>query len=324
MLNVVAWGPVLPPASVLLDPVTCVPSWFAHYRAISNKTLTSGYVVDGAGNVPAAPAALAQAAGRKLAADTMLPADVRARGARLTLDAYTLARNMTSEVGTSSVGDAIAVGQATVNRAALGRKTVTDVAINRQAPGHANRGFYGPINVTKRDANGQKITAPFGRWTATTKDPTVRAIALAQDILDGVIPADFNKGGDDQANLTIYKYPARRVRELADEGAYWVGQLPGVNHRRTMVFRKVQVNAPTAATLLARGIAALDQPSVDWAKYPVCAGGGLLVDRNGTAVSAGTVGAIAPSAAPIIGAAVVTTAAMVGAAVWRRRRMAVP
>lgn len=309
---------MLPPASVLFDLVRCVPSWFAFYRAISNKTLTSGYTVDGAGNVPGDPDAMAQAAGRKLAADSKLPVDVRARGARLTLDAYTLARNMTSEVGTSSIGDAVAVGQATVNRAARGGKSVTDVAINRQPRGHANRGFYGPING--KSASG--ITAPYGRWTATSKDPTVRAIALAQDILDGVIPAAFAKGGDNQANLTIYKYPAAKVREHADAHAYWVGPLPGVDHRRTMVFRTISVDASTAAVLTARGLAALAAPSVDWSRYPVCTDdGGVLVDRNGTAVSASAADAIAPRAAPIIAAAAATTVAVVGAALWQRQRV---
>lgn len=307
-----------PPPSVLFDKVTCVPAWFARYRAISNKTLASGYAVNVIGNVPGDPAAMAQAAGHKLAADTALPADVRARGARLTLDAYTLARNMTTEVGTSSIGDAVAVGQATVNRAAISGKSVTDVAINRQALGHPNRGHYGPING--RGANG--LTAPYGRWTATTKDPTVRAIALAQDILDGVIPRAFNKGADDQANLTIYKNPPAKVRGLADVDAYWVGQLPGVDHRRTMLFRTVKgLDVARAAVLIQRAIDALAAPSVNWTRYPVCTeDGGVVVDRDGDPVAASAAGAIAPRAAPVVVAAAAATAAAVGAAVWRRRR----
>lgn len=312
----------LPPASVLFDAVTCVPAWFAVYRAVSNKTLTSGYAVDVIGNVPGDPAALAQAAGRKLAADASLPADVRARGARLTLDAYTLARNMTTEVGTTAIGDAIAVGQGTVNRAALSGKTVTDVAVNRQALGHPNRGFYGPINATRTDASGRKITAPYGRWTATTKDPTVRAIVLAQDILDGVIPRAFNKGADDQANLTIYQNPPAKVRGLADVDAYWVGPLPGVDHRRTMLFRTIKgLDVANAAVLVQRGITALSTASTDWARFPVCDNdGAYAVDANGTLLSASAVGAVAPRMAPVVGAAVITTAAAIGAAVWRRRR----
>lgn len=313
----------LPPASILFDPVTCVPSWFATYRAITNKTLASGYTTNSIGNVPGDPAAMAQAAGRKLAADATLPADVRTRGARLTLDAYTLARNMTTEVGTSSIGDAVAVAQGTVNRAAVSGRSVTDVAINRQALGHPNRGFYGPINATITDATGRKITAPYGRWTATTKDPTVRAIALAQDILDGVIPATFNKGGDDQANLTIYQNPAAKVRGLADAGAYWVGPLPGVNHRRTMVFRTVKnLDVAHAAVLVQRALTALGAASPDWARSPVCVGDALAVDANGTPLSAGAVGAVRPRAAPVIGAAVVAVGAAIGAALWRRRSMA--
>ena len=312
---------MLPPTSALLDPVRCVPSWFAAYRAISNKTLTSGYTVDAFGNVPGDPAAMAQAAGRKLAADTTLPADIRARGARLTLAEYTLARNISSEVGTTSIGDAVAVGQCALNRAALGGKSVNDVLLYRQnavGPYAVNRGFYGPIN----GKSAQGLTAPYGRWASTTKDPTVRAIAIAQDILAGVIPAAFAKGGDDQANLTIYKSPAAKVREHADAHAYWVGPLPGVDHRRTMVFRTISVDASTAAALTARGLAALAAPSVDWSRYPVCTDdGGVLVDRNGTAVSASAAGAIAPRAAPIIAAAAATTVAVVGAALWQRQRV---
>lgn len=309
---------MLPPVSVLFDDVACVPAWFATYRAISNNAVPSGYTVDATGNVPADPASMAAKAARTLANDTSLPADIRRRGARLTLEEYTLARNMTSEVGTTSIGDAVCVGQCAVNRAALGKRTVVDVLVYRQPPGHPNRGFYGPINVTKKDASGKKITAPFGRWASTSKDPTVRAIVLAQDILAGVIPTDFNKGADDQANLTIYKYPGAAVRNKADDKAFWVGPIPGVNHRRTMAFRTIKsVDTALAIKLVERGLAALSWPTTDWSKWPVC---GPVLDRDKVPLTAGDAGAVARRPTGLIVAASALVATVAGYVVWERRR----
>lgn len=310
--------------ATLLEPVTCIPAWFAGYLALSNKTINSGYRVDGAGNVPADPMALTKAAGRAIAGDVSLSPALRARGARLTLAAYTLARYVTTEVGTSSIGDAVAVLQDAVNQAVRrGHGDVVRLLLQAQALGHPNRGWYGPINV---QVNG--LTAPFGRWAATTKDPTLRAIVLAQDVLDGVIPRGFNKGGADQANLTLFNNPTARIQKLAGEGLYWTGPLPGANHRRSMHFAPVSdVTTPTAAALITRAVAALSTAAPSWAKTPICNDlGQFIIDPDGRAITAEAVGAVA---APLWKVSLIGALALglgVGAMVLiqRRRHLVLP
>lgn len=309
--------PTLPPVGVLVMPVTCIPTWMTKYLQVPNTAIPSGYSVNAAGNVPASPAALAKAAGVAIARNSALPPEIRARGGdNVTLAVYTLARYVSSEVGASAIGDAVAVLQDGVNQAARRNQTVVDLLVYTAKS--ANRGFYGPINVKMVDGT----YAPFGRWAATSKDPTVRAIVLAQDVLIGAIPASFNKGGDDQADITSYKYPERKIRELGAANAFWVGQLPLADHRRSMHFRTIKgLDAATRELLITRGVKALNEPSTNWTalRLPACpendAGNGEGRSPIGP-ISGGGMAAL------VIGSAALAAAGGIAYAVHRRRLVA--
>lgn len=302
----------LPPVGVLVKSVTCMPVGLAKYLEIPNKVISSGYAVDAHGNVPGDPAIMAGAAARAIARDTTLAPEVRARGGAVTLSVYTLARYVTSEVGTSNIADAIAVLQDAVNRVRYVERTddVNRLLLTRQPLGHANRGWYGPINVVRPDGT----TAPYGRWAATSKDPTIRAIALAQDVLADRIDPAFNKGADDQANITIYRDPPAAIRRLASEGKFWVGELPGASRRRSMHFRTLKrLDAATAKLLTDRALRALHEPAVDWValRLPPCGAGG----GGGSAITAIPGGG---ATALVVGTAAAAAAGAIGYALHRR------
>jgi len=144
-------------------------------------------------------------------------------GKKLPLEVYTLARYMTGEVGSKSIFEAIAVGEAAVNRAKLERKPrgVLDILLYR---GGAGNGHYGPI----QDHN-------CGRWATTSVDPTVANLLLADLILSGE-SGNFNNGADDQDGLQyVHYFPSaeNKIRSAAAGGNYWVGLLPGIDHFRT-------------------------------------------------------------------------------------------
>jgi hypothetical protein len=264
---------------------------------VSNKKVSSGYGVNADGNIPVDPKQLLAAAKQKIANDTSLPLMIRQRAGRLTLAAYTLARYVTSEVGTSSIGESIAVLQDAVNQAI--RRGHNDVVRLLVYSSNTNGGWYGPINRGK--------TAPFNRWASTSSDPTVRAIVLAQDVLDGVIPRDFNKGGADQANLTKYDNPNATIRRLAGEGLYWTGDLPGVDHRRSMSFAPVPFITATESTYLVdRAIRALNTPAPTWSKFPYCDGSPQ------------------PHHGKLIATATIAFGVGVGTLLWLTRRKATP
>lgn len=194
-------------------------------------------------------------------------------GEPLTLTHYTLARYMTSEVGSGTPEERVAVGEAVVNRARLAKTDVNGMLLYRQVSGHPNRGWYGPIHGPEGVSS-----APYGRWAATSKDPTSVNLLLAKLILDGSTD-NFAMGADDQNGMQYFENPAANVRKQADQGDYWVGPLPGVNHWHTFLYRHfgVDQNTPTGQLLLQRGLAAVaNRASPDWSGLPYCSGGAGL------------------------------------------------
>jgi len=277
-----------------------MPAWVSRYLGYPTTTVASGYKVNADGNVPADPNALAAAAGRKL-------------GVAVSLDAYTLARYVTSEVGNQSVPERVAVMQDAVNRVRYveGTNSLTKLLLYRQPVGHKNRGFYGPIHG-KIAGITDVASAPYKRWASTSRDPSVSNLMLAIGVLNGDIPADFNKGADDQMGPEHLKDPVASVRSHGrDRRQYWVGPLPGVDPWRTIQYRTMKDVAPDSQLgqfLIARGEAAMRAARPNWNGLPDC--------QTGQA----TVTTAAPGAGVVIGAAALATAGVVGAALFRRRQ----
>lgn len=255
-----------PPVSVLFDPVTCMPRWIAKYTGLSTKVVSSGCKLDARGNIPCDPVAMAIAAGKVI-------------GQPVSLEAYTLARYMQSEVGTRAVAERVAVAQDAINRARYTEPrlggNINNLLLYRQPIGHVNRGFYGPIH-----GSSTTLSAPYGRWASTGADPTVANLLLAIAILNGEIPDDFNKGANDQNGPEVFvskkgmAYALANVRSRATENRmYWVGPLPGVNHMRTMQYRTMRDVAPSSplgVQLINRAIAAVQAGAPSWGHIPPC------------------------------------------------------
>lgn len=214
--------------------MTCYPPWHTKYAGLSTRTVASGCSTVN-GNVQCDPAEMAARAG-------------------VSLPVYAIARYMQSEVGTGSIEERVAVGEAAVNRAKLAKTDVLARLLYRQPAGHPNRGYFGPIHEM---VNGVR-TSPYGRWAATSKDPTVQTLALAELVMSGG-SGNFALGADDQNGEGLLSNPAADVREQAADGDYWVGPLPGVDPMRTFLYRHYGVapDSPVGAALLARGLAAV-------------------------------------------------------------------
>jgi hypothetical protein len=240
-----------------------MPAWVGYYALLPNTTIASGCSTV-SGNVQCDPKAMAAAAGQKIKRS-------------VSLEAYTLARYITSEVGSHSVAERVAVAQDAVNRVKyiepkLGN--VLNLLLYRQAPGHPNRGYYGPIHS---DAD---LGASYGRWAATSRDPTYSNLIIAMDVLDGTIPRDFNKGADDQYGPEILvrkqglQTTLNGVRRRGSERRYWVGPLPGVDHMRTFQYRTIKSVDPASElgrALIERGVRAIEDGSrPDWRGLPEC------------------------------------------------------
>jgi hypothetical protein len=170
----------------------------------------------------------------------------------ISLDAYSLARNVASERGSGTAEEKVAVALSTVNQARRRGVSVHQlVTLNNRV---ANR--YGRIH-----GHGDTSSAPYGRFTASSAEPTVEDLMIAKFVLDGgagTYPNDFARGADDQAQVRSSGW----MMSLARAGSYWIGHLPGVDPSKVTLFRKIGVPLDSAEgqTLLARGLAMLTQP----------------------------------------------------------------
>ncbi len=227
---------------------TCLPWWSKTYTDIAarGKAIVRSGCATVAGNVMCDPESMRAKAEAALRAGGWWK-----EGRPLSLSAYTLARYMQSEIGSTSLYEAVAVGEAAVNRAKLQHRRVLDVLLYNQPASHPNYGHYGPIH-----GSGGVSTAPYGRWAATSMDPSIANLMIADLIMSGK-SANFNQGGDDQVGLHYFADPEEKIRREAAQGDYWVGPLPGVDPWHTFLFRHVGVkpSSPQGAALLARGLA---------------------------------------------------------------------
>jgi hypothetical protein len=257
----------------------CLPWWHSllSHAAGRGTIISSGCSTSG-GNVQCDPAAMAAAAGQKL-------------GYPVSLAVYTLARYIASEVGSGTVEEKVAVGEAAVNRARIEKlpQGILSLLLYRQVTGHPNRGRYGPIHGPEGVS-----TAPYGRWAATSRDPTAGDIDVARLVLSGQ-SGQFARGADDQDGPEYFQNPVGKVKSQGARRDYWVGPLPGVDHWHTFLYTYRPDIAPDSAMgqwLIARGVAALSDKLVrpKWDGLPICPG-------PGTGLIAGAITFVAGSAA---------------------------
>lgn len=250
----------LPAIAILLAPATCFPAWYERYRVFETDTprVRSGASTVN-GNVQARPEDLARAASQAI-------------GRNVSVEAYTLARYLSSEVGSGTLGEKVAVAQNALNRVRYIEprvKTATNLLLYRQASGHPNRGFYGPIH-----GSAGVSSAPYGRWAATSRDPSVGDLHIALGVLSGDIDPSFSKGADDQMGPEHLNDPvASVVSHGKNRRQYWVGPIPGVDPWHTIQYRTIKDLDPSSAlgqTLIARGVAAMKAARPDWSKTPIC------------------------------------------------------
>lgn len=281
----------------MATPTNCYPWWHAKFMPLRASPIyvRSGCALNAAGNIGCSPESMRANAERQLSAAGYLDS--------LSLETYTLARYMQSEIGGGHGGgtleEAVAVGEAAVNRAHVeGRRDANAILLYRQAQGHPNFGFYGPIHTDGTAG------APYGRWAATHADPTVLACLLADLITSGK-SGNFNRGADDQAGLQYtanFPSVAGAVTTWANRGQFWVGPLPGVDHWRTFLVQqkrgetsrtawgatwiKFCVDYLTEDMAANGGARKMRQP---WpAKLPTCArGGGVMAVAGILGLTAG-------------------------------------
>lgn len=251
---------------------SCYPWFHAKFTPMLGTPLAKLYVssgckVDPLGNVPCSPETMRAKAEAKMRELGLLSS--------LSLATYTLGRYMQGEVGSGTIEERVAVGEAAFHRGKSTAQGVINLLLYRQPAGHPNRGWYGPIHGVGTGTS----TAPYGRWATTSADPTVLTLLLADLVMSGA-SGNFTQGADDQdgpeywipkGQASLYGY----VDRLAREGKYWIGPRAGIDHWHTFLQYTpgIKASSPEGQALVARAREALTLPRrpVVWpADLPVC------------------------------------------------------
>jgi hypothetical protein len=205
----------------------CYASWHPRFAPMIGgpadaAILRSGCSPDDSGEIRCAPETMRASAEKQLQASGFWPATKP-----LDLATYTLARYMHSEVGGGPAEERVAVGEVAINQAKRRGQDVNGLLLFTQ-PSH----LYGEINV----AGGRNT----GRFASTSRDPSVLTTLLADLVISGK-SENINLGADDQDGMefrNFFPVPMNKILFEANQGSYWVGPIPGVDHWRTTQFRK--------------------------------------------------------------------------------------
>lgn len=256
--------------------LACLPWWHGQFAPLggSNRLKIKSGCQRSGGNVQCDPEdmrANAEAQMRQLEYWTKGP---------MPLAVYTLARYVSSEVGSGTPEDKVGVLEAAINRA-NGTATargyyandnvydgVTKLLLYRQRSGHPNRGWYGPIH-----GSGGVSTAPYGRWAATSSDPGVDDILLADFVINGGTDRNFANNALDQVGAEWLPKLSQGLPKRAASGQYWVGPVPGIDHWHTFLFfqdKSISPSSPRGQFLIKRGQDALDSGRPDWSQLSIC------------------------------------------------------
>lgn len=255
----------------------CWPWFHAKYSEIAatswaKNTVPSGCVADSTGNVPCSPETMRAKAEDWLARNAT--AILGLIGGKLDLTTYTLARYLHSEVGTGTIEERVAVGEAAVNQATKRAGMLGDWVkkLNQML---LPNGMYGAIHAPDAycASLGMKpMCNPAKRWAATTRDPTILSILAAHLVASGS-SGGIAQGAETQWGPDAFKFSSdgskinsadqvrRFVNSVAksnDQRYYWVGPIPGVDPWHTFLVKKgPSPSSPLGLAMIEAGVRAL-------------------------------------------------------------------
>lgn len=269
----------------------CRPRWVKRFLLRASRAdarLTT--CVPEEGRAPCSPESL-RAKAEKRASELL------GRPIKVTNDAYALARYIASERGSGTPETKLLLAQLAIRQAQGREQSVYKLLACTNKWGAC---VYGPINVVVQEWDpetgvvGEKYTAPFGRWAATTKDPHLDDLLIAQFALAGGAPG-FARGADDQDSPKIVGQ--RKILDKAAKHVYWVGQIPGVEAHEVFAWVPRPDVSPTGTqgkALIAAAETFVSQRRVSQIPGDMCSGGGFALIGVAT-VLIGLVGLLAYS-----------------------------
>lgn len=262
----------------------CLPTWRKRFEALegSGRVSKPGCAIRGAEDTQWQGFVLCSPETLRAHAEAWMQSRGLWQG-YLPLDVYSLSRNIASEIGSGTLEMKMALALSTMGHAVKKGIPVSTVILSNitQQP------LYGAINKIVAEFDPElgttknKITAPYGRWTASSRDPQEVDILIAAAALrgDAGLPRDvsnFAAGADDQADSSIVNPITAGAQRR-----YWVGPLPNVNPKQLMLMRTyadIDPASPLGQQMIQRALAMKADPAPQWRVNAMCQGGGLLPD----------------------------------------------
>lgn len=231
----------------------CIPSWIHPILAeraraqaagvLGKKIAKSGCAVNDDGIVPCTPESLRANFESRVKSLGLYP-----RGRTLSLDAYSIARNIYSEAGSEPIPHKVAMAQAAINRAREDNISISKLVMR------------GGTNYAKQKGTNPRV--------ASSQDPTWEELVIAELALSGAFEG-YIKGA--VLYFAPKYYSATRKREIYDTwtdgwgnsryGYGWIGPTPGIDHNSQFLMRRIPRGDPHLKDAYDQGLAALAQTS---------------------------------------------------------------
>lgn len=236
----------------------CLPNWIhtiANERTraaavgfAGREFAKSGCKVNSAGVVPCSPESLrafTEAAVKSLGLYPM--------NRTLSLDAYSIARNVRSEAGSGSVPEKVAMAMAAIDRARLDKKSISAVTM-KNGELYARQSGVNPAVATSKDPTWEEIViaelALHGDFEGYTHGATHYFSPNSMDGLNRREPSRYKDRFGTYATWTGGWGSTR-------EGMAWVGPIPGINHHEQFLMKRVLKSDPYWKQQYDVGLAAL-------------------------------------------------------------------
>lgn len=227
---------------------------------------------------------------------------------KVTQDEYALARYLASEHGSGTPETKAALALLALRQAQGRGVTVYKLLA---CTNNWDTCAFGPINVVTTEwdpVSGTMKTryaAPYGRWAATSANPSLDDLLIARLVLDGGARGWLSPHANDQDSPVIVT-PAK-VRAKGQKQIYWVGPVPGLDPNEVFAWEYLP-GATDGPARIDRALAFLANPAAfPWKPPQFCPRGVVAYVRSSPAAASAIVLAIG-------------AAAVGGFLYWRRRR----
>jgi hypothetical protein len=236
----------------------CLPNWIhtianertraSHVGYAGREFAKSGCKVNSAGVVPCSPESLRAYTEAAVKALGLYPLH-----RKLSLDAYSIARNVRSEAGSGSVPEKVAMALAAIERARIDKKSISAVTM-KNGELYARQSGVNPAVASSKDPTWEEIViaelALNGDFDDFTHGATHYFSPNAMDSLHRKTPSSYKDRFGTYATWTGGWGSTR-------DGMAWVGPIPGINHHEQFLMRRVLKSDPYWKQQYDAGLAAL-------------------------------------------------------------------